>query len=226
MFLAARGVTCIFCLLLHFLDSDKQENGCTVDSSLASRCMDFCQALASQNKSFTFSLTIGSTFAFSLDTKESCFPPAAKAVKRKSPSAIRRNTRRRAEFLKKKSEPLLKCTADFIDVTLASRDGLPAGAHKVVLSSSGSSSKVTPTNTPPVSELPTLPPPSPALATPALKTTLPPSRGLLQPARAVKTNPLICTHCGLLKKGHPGPTGDRCVVPRTHTYPDRFPTLG
>ena len=35
----------------------------SVDSSLASQCMDFCQALASQNKSFTFSLTIGSTFA-------------------------------------------------------------------------------------------------------------------------------------------------------------------
>ena len=31
----------------------------TVDSSLASQCMDFCQALASQNKSFTFSLTVG-----------------------------------------------------------------------------------------------------------------------------------------------------------------------
>ena len=179
--------------------------------------MDFCQALASQNKSFTFSLTIGSTFAFSLDTKESCFPPAAKAVKRKSPSAIRRNTRRRAEFLKKKKSEPLSCTADFIDVTLASRDGLPAGAHKVVLSSCGSSSKVTPTNTPLVSKLPTLPPPSPALATPALKTTLPPSRGLLQPAHAVKTNPLICTHCGLLKKGHPGPTGDRCHVPKIHT---------
>ena len=93
----------------------------TVDSSLASQCMDFCHALASQNKSFTFSLTIGSTFAFSLDTKESLLT-AAKAVKRKSPSAIRRNARRRAEFLKKnKSEPL-SCTADFIDVTLASRD--------------------------------------------------------------------------------------------------------
>ena len=94
----------------------------SVDSSLASQCMDFCQALASQNKSFTFSLTIGSTFAFSLDTKESCFPPAAKAVKRKSPSAIRRNARRRAEFLKKKKSEPLSCTADFIDVTLASRD--------------------------------------------------------------------------------------------------------
>ena len=111
-----------------------------VDSSLASQCMDFCHALASQNKSFTFSLTIGSTFAFSLDTKESLLT-AAEAVKRKSPSAIRRNARRRAEFLKKRSEPPSssigsKVAADIIDVTLATKDDLQASAHQVVLNSS------------------------------------------------------------------------------------------
>ena len=202
-----------------------------VDSSLASQCMDFCQALVSQNKSFTFSLTIGSTFAFSLDTKES-LAPAAKAVKRKSPSAIRRNARRRAEFLKKKSEHLSSCTADFIDVTLAPKDGLPASAHKDVLSSSGpvedapmslTPTTLSPTTAAPASAASTLPPyqttPSPALMSP-----LPPPKGIPQPARAVKTNPLICTHCGLLKRGHPGPTGDRCVVPRTTTR-GQYPTL-
>ena len=49
---------------------------------------------------------------------------------------------------------------------------------------------------------------------PALTTPLPSPKGKPQPARAVKTNPLICSHCGLSKKGHPGPTGDRCLVPR------------
>ena len=102
---------------------------------MASQCMDFCHALASHQKVFTFSLTVGSTFAFSLDTRES-LTPAAKAVKRKSPSATRRNAKRRTEFLKKKSDPLSSGTTDFIDVTLASRDGLPASAHKDVLSSS------------------------------------------------------------------------------------------
>ena len=111
-----------------------------VDSSLASQCMDFCHALASQNKSFTFSLTIGSTFAFSLDTKESLLT-AAEAVKRKSPSAIRRNARRRAEFLKKRSEPPSssigsQVAAGIIDVTLATKDDLQASAHQVVLNSS------------------------------------------------------------------------------------------
>ena len=70
----------------------------TVDSSLAAKCMDFCHSLTSQNKFFTFSLTIGPNFTFSLDTKGD-MPPAPKAVRRKSPSAKRRNERRRAEFL-------------------------------------------------------------------------------------------------------------------------------
>ena len=39
------------------------------NSSLASKCMDFCQALAKQGKTFNFSLSIGSGFSFSLDTR-------------------------------------------------------------------------------------------------------------------------------------------------------------
>ena len=38
------------------------------NSSLATKCMDFCHALASQGKEFKFSITIGATF--SLDTRE------------------------------------------------------------------------------------------------------------------------------------------------------------
>ena len=102
----------------------------SVDSSLADKCMDFCHALTSQNKSFTFSLTIGSNFTFSLDTKENK-SPAAKAVRKKSPSAIQRNVGRRAEFLARRSE-----TQDIIDVTLATKDGIQDDAHQVVLSSS------------------------------------------------------------------------------------------
>ena len=110
----------------------------TVDSSLASKCMDFCHALAGQSKSFNFSLTIGSSFVFSLDTKESLTP---EAVKRKSPSAIRRNERRRAEFLKKRSKPPSssignQVTADIIDVTLVTKDDMQLSAHQVVLNSS------------------------------------------------------------------------------------------
>ena len=41
-----------------------------VDLSLAySKCMEFCQALATQGKTFHFSLNMGTTFSFSLDTR-------------------------------------------------------------------------------------------------------------------------------------------------------------
>ena len=40
------------------------------DSSLASQCLAFCQALASQGKAFSFSLKIDSTFSFALDTRK------------------------------------------------------------------------------------------------------------------------------------------------------------
>ena len=40
------------------------------ESSLASKCMDFCQALSSQGRAFKFSLTLGSNFSFSLDARD------------------------------------------------------------------------------------------------------------------------------------------------------------
>ena len=39
-------------------------------SDLASQCMAFCQALASKGQIFSFTLNVGSSFAFSLDTRE------------------------------------------------------------------------------------------------------------------------------------------------------------
>ena len=72
------------------------------DSSLATQCLDFCQALARQGKVFQLSITIGSTFTFSLDTKEGKeILPIIK--KRSSPSTLRRNAERRKEFLAKKA---------------------------------------------------------------------------------------------------------------------------
>ena len=71
------------------------------DSSLATQCLDFCQALARQGKDFKLSITIGSTFTFSLDTKEG--KATLPARKRKSPSTLKRNANRREEFLAKKS---------------------------------------------------------------------------------------------------------------------------
>ena len=77
-------------------------------SPLAIKCMEFCQALASQGTKFSFNLTTGPQFSFSLDTSESGTSTSvvAEQVKRKkwSPSDVRRNLRRRQEFLKRKTE--------------------------------------------------------------------------------------------------------------------------
>ena len=74
------------------------------DSSLASQCLALCQTLTSQGKAFNFSLNIGSTFSFCLDTRsKEALPGGTK--KKASPSTLRRNTKRREEFLLKKSKP-------------------------------------------------------------------------------------------------------------------------
>ena len=98
------------------------------ESSLASKCLDLCQTLASQGQAF--SVTIGSTFNFSMSTRSQESPASnAKAeVKKKSPSTRRRDARRRKEFLKRKSQV---STHDLTDVTLAGQDVQPVIAHKV-----------------------------------------------------------------------------------------------
>ena len=76
-----------------------------VTSSLVSKCMEFCQALASQGQTFRFSLTMGHTFSFSLDTTGKELMSSG-FKKKMSPSTQRRNSRRREEFLKKKEQSL------------------------------------------------------------------------------------------------------------------------
>ena len=73
------------------------------NSDLASQCMAFCQALASKGQTFSFTLNVGPSFTFSLDTRGNGSTTLSK--KRKSPSTQRRNSRRRAEFLAKKHGP-------------------------------------------------------------------------------------------------------------------------
>ena len=76
------------------------------DSSLAAKCLDLCQVLAGQGLAFNFSLSIGSTFSFSLEArgKGQALATQGKNKKKKTPSTLRRNARRRTEFLKKKLE--------------------------------------------------------------------------------------------------------------------------
>ena len=89
------------------------------NSSLASKCMDFCQALAKQGKTFNFSLSIGSGFSFSLDTRSEDMKKTI-GTKKPSPSTQRRNAMRRREFLEKKRNPsAVKHTAEVAAVPVA-----------------------------------------------------------------------------------------------------------
>ena len=70
-------------------------------AKLSSQCLEFCQTLADKSLTFSFSLTIGSSFSFSVDTKGK--EVLAPKRKKKTPSTLRRDARRREELLKKKS---------------------------------------------------------------------------------------------------------------------------
>ena len=84
----------------YFRSETKMTAASDVNSPLASKCMDFCTALASQGQTFHFSLNMGPTFSFSLDTRGKATIGPVK--KQESPSTQRRNARRREEFLSKK----------------------------------------------------------------------------------------------------------------------------
>ena len=99
------------------------------DSSLASQCLALCQTLTSQGKAFNFSLNIGSTFSFCLDTRsKEALPGGTK--KKASPSTLRRNTKRREEFLLKKSKPQSDAEEREPDVESNQADTFPCDSVK------------------------------------------------------------------------------------------------
>ena len=70
------------------------------DAQLVSQCLEFCQTLAGKSQTFSFSLTIGSHLSFSVDTRGEVV--LAPKRKKKTPSTLRRDARRREELLKNK----------------------------------------------------------------------------------------------------------------------------
>ena len=106
------------------------------DAKLASQCLEICQTLAGKSLSFSFSFNIGPNFSFSVDTRGK--EVLASPKKKKTPSTLRRDARRRDEFLKKKQnaqtpEKAFKC--DQCEGTFKSENGLKihiGKAHKNV----------------------------------------------------------------------------------------------
>ena len=73
------------------------------DASLAYQCLEFCQMLAGKSMPFSFSLKVGTNFSFSLETRgEVALSSPKKKQKKPTPSTLRRNARRREQFLNKK----------------------------------------------------------------------------------------------------------------------------
>ena len=85
-----------------------------VGSSLLTKCLDFCQALSNQGQVINFSVAIGPDFTFSLDTRRK--EGSTVARKKASPSTVKRNARRKEEYLKRKNKPSSVNTIEELEV--------------------------------------------------------------------------------------------------------------
>ena len=96
---------------------------CDTDyKSLVNQCLEICSALKDKGCKFSLSLRLGSSFNFSLSS-EGCSPEATKKTRR-SPSYLRRQTRRRAAFLERKKKLPL---ADVVTPTTHNNQGCTQG---------------------------------------------------------------------------------------------------
>ena len=78
---------------------------------MLSKCLDFCQALARQGHTFNISIAFGTSFSFSLDTRSKEVVTSQVTKKKASPSTLRRNAKRREEFLARKRQNSLPRTS-------------------------------------------------------------------------------------------------------------------
>ena len=101
-------------------------SGNETHAALLSQCLDFCHTLSSKSLTFSFALALGNSFSFHLDTNGKGALTSKAKKKNKTPSALRRNARRRAEFLKKKLE------ASTVDSTQSEHASVKETVHKVV----------------------------------------------------------------------------------------------
>ena len=85
-----------------------------VGSSLLTKCLDFCQALSNQGQVINFSVAIGPDFTFSLDTRRK--EGSTVARKKASPSTVKRNARRKEEYLKRKNKPSSVNTTEELEI--------------------------------------------------------------------------------------------------------------
>ena len=156
-------------------------------ATLATQCLEFCRHLDAQGMAYKFSLSIGSNFTFSLDTRGEA--TTSREVRKKlSPSSVKRNARRKADFLKKKS-----MSSEESSDSSEKKSATPDEAVKTTVDLEKPAEKH---------------PEEPAKEQPADK-----QPAEKQPASQPWRRPSTCRRCGLSTKGHPGPYGEgRCRV--------------
>ena len=66
------------------------------------QCLEFCQALENKGRTFNINITAGN-FSFSLDTRGTTTKDVERKRKKLSPSQVRRNQKRKEDYLKRKS---------------------------------------------------------------------------------------------------------------------------
>ena len=86
------------------------------NAALLSQCLDFCQTLAAKSLTFSFTLSLGNSFSLSLDSRGKEALAFKGKRKKKTPSALKRDARRREKFLNKKLED------STVDNSLQSKD--------------------------------------------------------------------------------------------------------
>ena len=85
--------------------------------SIGNKCFEICKLLGNQGLAFSFKLTFGN-FCFSLDTMEIRTSPAPGPVKKKkSPSAVTRDKRRRIKFLQRKAASSQGASLSVLDIS-------------------------------------------------------------------------------------------------------------
>ena len=85
---------------------------------LMSQCLEVCQALASMGQTISFSLKLGSTFSFNLDTRSKAtnFNEIVKKKNKPSPSTVKRNKKRMEKFIEKKKTSSLETIPQVVSV--------------------------------------------------------------------------------------------------------------
>ena len=74
------------------------------NAAMLTQCLEFCQALESKGQQFSFSFSLGTSFNFSLKRWENQPIKLVEKRKKKSPSTIKRNMKRKEEYMRKKAE--------------------------------------------------------------------------------------------------------------------------